>query len=146
MRRRLRNRFAHFIAALGSSGRQGRSTVSYPSGADMGNQWSGRRRVRHTPGPLAIAVDHRDQVWVTSTNHYVQQFTTDGRFLQRVSGEFRLFDILQGRDGGLQRHAAHFCSTKANGFSANYVTGRSRRSHASATSSSRQSCRCGPAS
>ncbi|MBI3860257.1 MAG: hypothetical protein HY290_00010 [Planctomycetia bacterium] len=39
------------------------------------------------PGPLAIAVDHKDQVWVTSTNHYVQQFTAEGRFLQRVGGE-----------------------------------------------------------
>ena len=39
------------------------------------------------PGPLAIAVDQRDQVWVTSTNHYIQQFTADGRFLRRVGGE-----------------------------------------------------------
>src|SRR4029077_5851033 len=34
------------------------------------------------PGPLAIAVDHSDRVWVTSTNHYVQQFAADGRFLR----------------------------------------------------------------
>ena len=39
------------------------------------------------PGPLAIAVDHTDHVWVTSTNHYVHQFTPDGRFIQRVGGE-----------------------------------------------------------
>ena len=34
-----------------------------------------------------VTVDHKDQVWVTSTNHYVQQFTADGRFLQRVGGK-----------------------------------------------------------
>jgi streptogramin lyase len=39
------------------------------------------------PGPLAVAVDYRDQVWVTSTNHYVQQFTADGRFVRRAGGE-----------------------------------------------------------
>jgi hypothetical protein len=39
------------------------------------------------PGPLAIAVDHQDQVWVTSTNNYAHQFTADGRFLRRVGGE-----------------------------------------------------------
>lgn len=39
------------------------------------------------PGPLAIAVDHQDQVWVSSTNHYVHQFSADGGFLQRVGGE-----------------------------------------------------------
>lgn len=39
------------------------------------------------PGPLAIAVDHRDQVWVTSTNHYVHQFTADGEYLLRVGGK-----------------------------------------------------------
>jgi sugar lactone lactonase YvrE len=38
------------------------------------------------PGPLAIAVDHKDQVWVTSTNHHVQQFTAEGRFVRRVGG------------------------------------------------------------
>jgi DNA-binding beta-propeller fold protein YncE len=39
------------------------------------------------PGPLAIAVDHEDRVWVTSTNHFVQEFTAEGRFLQRFGGE-----------------------------------------------------------
>ena len=42
---------------------------------------------RDMPGPLAIAVDHKDQVWVTSTNHYVHQFTPEGRFVCRVGGE-----------------------------------------------------------
>jgi DNA-binding beta-propeller fold protein YncE len=39
------------------------------------------------PGPLAVAVDYKDRLWVTSTNHYVHQFTAEGRFLQRVGGE-----------------------------------------------------------
>ena len=39
------------------------------------------------PGPLAIAVDYKDQVWVTSTNNHVQQFTAEGRFVRRVGGE-----------------------------------------------------------
>ena len=42
---------------------------------------------KYMPGPLAIAVDHKDQVWVTSTNHYVHQFTAEGRFVRRVGGE-----------------------------------------------------------
>jgi DNA-binding beta-propeller fold protein YncE len=42
---------------------------------------------KYMPGPLAIAVDRRDQVWVTSTNHYVHQFTPDGRFVRRMGGE-----------------------------------------------------------
>ena len=41
----------------------------------------------YMPGPLAIAVDHNDQVWVSSTNHHVQQFTADGQFIRRVGGE-----------------------------------------------------------
>jgi sugar lactone lactonase YvrE len=39
------------------------------------------------PGPIAIAVDHRNHVWVSSTNHTIQEFTADGRFLRRVGGE-----------------------------------------------------------
>lgn len=42
---------------------------------------------KYMPGPLAVAVDHKDRVWLTSTNHYVHQFTADGRFLQRVGGK-----------------------------------------------------------
>jgi hypothetical protein len=41
----------------------------------------------YMPGPLAVAVDHHDQVWLTSTNHYVHQFTNEGRFVRRVGGE-----------------------------------------------------------
>jgi DNA-binding beta-propeller fold protein YncE len=39
------------------------------------------------PGPLAIAIDRDDRVWVTSTNNFVQQFTAEGRYLQRIGGE-----------------------------------------------------------
>jgi hypothetical protein len=39
------------------------------------------------PGPLAIVVDHKDHVWVTSTNHFVHQFTSEGRFVCKVGGE-----------------------------------------------------------
>jgi DNA-binding beta-propeller fold protein YncE len=42
---------------------------------------------KYMPGPLAIAVDHRDQVWVSSTNHYIHQFTPEGRFVCRAGGE-----------------------------------------------------------
>jgi DNA-binding beta-propeller fold protein YncE len=37
-------------------------------------------------GPIAIAIDSKDRVWATSTNHYVQEFTADGRYLRRVGG------------------------------------------------------------
>ncbi len=38
-------------------------------------------------GPIAIAVDSKDQVWVTATNHTVQQFTADGRYVRGLGGE-----------------------------------------------------------
>ncbi|WP_010582059.1 6-bladed beta-propeller [Schlesneria paludicola] len=41
----------------------------------------------YMPGPLAVAIDHNDRVWVSSTNHHVQQFTADGHFIRRVGGE-----------------------------------------------------------
>ncbi len=42
---------------------------------------------KYMPGPLAVAVDHHDQVWVTSTNHYLHQFTPEGHFVCRIGGE-----------------------------------------------------------
>ena len=39
------------------------------------------------PGPLAVAIDHNDRVWLTSTNHYVHQFTPEGKFVRRFGGE-----------------------------------------------------------
>jgi DNA-binding beta-propeller fold protein YncE len=41
---------------------------------------------KYMPGPLAVAVDHKDRVWLTSTNHYVHQFSPEGRFLGRLGG------------------------------------------------------------
>ncbi len=38
-------------------------------------------------GPIAVAVDSKDQVWVTSTNHTVQQFSADGRYIRGLGGE-----------------------------------------------------------
>jgi sugar lactone lactonase YvrE len=38
-------------------------------------------------GPIAIAIDAKDQVWVTSTNHHVQQFAADGRYVRGLGGE-----------------------------------------------------------
>jgi DNA-binding beta-propeller fold protein YncE len=38
-------------------------------------------------GPIAIAVDAADRVWVTSTNHRVQQFAADGQYLRGLGGE-----------------------------------------------------------
>ena len=38
-------------------------------------------------GPIAIAVDFKDRVWVTSTNHYIQEFSEEGHFVRRVGGE-----------------------------------------------------------
>jgi sugar lactone lactonase YvrE len=39
-------------------------------------------RPRNLPGPICIALDHSGRVWVSSTNHRVQQFTPEGKFLQ----------------------------------------------------------------
>lgn len=41
----------------------------------------------YMPGPLAVAIDHIDRVWISSTNHHIQQFTSEGQFLRRIGGE-----------------------------------------------------------
>ncbi|MBI3866794.1 MAG: hypothetical protein HY290_33360 [Planctomycetia bacterium] len=38
-------------------------------------------------GPIGIAVDSTEQVWVTATNHLVQQFSPDGKYLRGLGGE-----------------------------------------------------------
>ena len=38
-------------------------------------------------GPIGIAVDARDNLWITSTNHRVQQFTPDGKYVRGLGGE-----------------------------------------------------------
>ncbi len=38
-------------------------------------------------GPIGIAIDARDEVWVSATNHLVQQFTTDGLYVRGLGGE-----------------------------------------------------------
>jgi sugar lactone lactonase YvrE len=37
-------------------------------------------------GPIGLCVDREDRVWVSSTNHRVQQFSNDGTFLCGISG------------------------------------------------------------
>src|SRR5262249_3780496 len=38
-------------------------------------------------GPIALRVDRQDRVWVSATNHRVQQFTNAGKYLRGVGGE-----------------------------------------------------------
>lgn len=38
-------------------------------------------------GPIGIAIDSKDNVWVTSTNHLVQQFSPEGRYLRGLGGD-----------------------------------------------------------
>src|SRR5262245_30454362 len=38
-------------------------------------------------GPIGIAIDAKDQVWVTSTNHSCNSSTSDGRYIRGVGGE-----------------------------------------------------------
>jgi sugar lactone lactonase YvrE len=38
-------------------------------------------------GPISLCVDRQDRVWVSATNHRVQQFTNDGQYLQGLGGE-----------------------------------------------------------
>jgi len=40
-----------------------------------------------TGGPIALCVDAKDRVWVSATNHRVQQFTNAGKYLRMVGGE-----------------------------------------------------------
>jgi sugar lactone lactonase YvrE len=38
-------------------------------------------------GPIAIAINAKNEVWVSSTNHWVQQFTSDGQYVRGIGGE-----------------------------------------------------------
>lgn len=38
-------------------------------------------------GPIGLCVDRQDRVWVSATNHRVQQFTNDGKFLCCIGAE-----------------------------------------------------------
>ncbi|MBY0589129.1 SMP-30/gluconolactonase/LRE family protein [bacterium] len=38
-------------------------------------------------GPIGIVVDRHDQIWVSATNSFVQQFDQDGKFLRRLGGK-----------------------------------------------------------
>jgi tripartite motif-containing protein 71 len=40
-----------------------------------------------TGGPIGICVDRKDRVWVGGTNHRVQQFTNDGKYLRGLGPE-----------------------------------------------------------
>jgi sugar lactone lactonase YvrE len=44
-------------------------------------------RPKNLPGPIAVCLDRRGNVWVSATNHWVQQFTPEGKFLRRIGGE-----------------------------------------------------------
>lgn len=58
------------------------------SWGDNGTQPGGfGGRPANLPGPIGIVVDHRDRVWVGATNHRIQQFTSDGRYLGGFGGE-----------------------------------------------------------
>lgn len=37
-------------------------------------------------GPIALCVDRQDRVWVSATNHRVQQFTNAGKYLRAIGG------------------------------------------------------------
>jgi sugar lactone lactonase YvrE len=37
-------------------------------------------------GPIGICVDHNDRVWVSATNHRVQQFSASGEYLRGIGG------------------------------------------------------------
>lgn len=57
------------------------------SWGDNGTQPGGfGGRAKNLPGPIAIALDKKERVWVSATNHWVQEFTADGRYLQRFGG------------------------------------------------------------
>lgn len=38
-------------------------------------------------GPISLAVDRQNRVWVSATNNRVQQFTNDGKYLRGIGGE-----------------------------------------------------------
>ena len=43
-------------------------------------------RPKNLPGPIALCVDPKDRVWVSATNHRVQQFTNKGKYLRGFGG------------------------------------------------------------
>jgi DNA-binding beta-propeller fold protein YncE len=43
-------------------------------------------RPKNLPGPIALCIDRHDRVWVSATNHRVQQFTRAGAYLRGFGG------------------------------------------------------------
>jgi DNA-binding beta-propeller fold protein YncE len=39
-------------------------------------------RPKNLPGPIGVCVDKQERIWVSATNHRVQQFTKEGKFLR----------------------------------------------------------------
>lgn len=44
-------------------------------------------RPKNLPGPIAIVIDSHGRAWVSSTNHRVQEFTAEGRYLRMMGGQ-----------------------------------------------------------
>ena len=40
-----------------------------------------------TGGPISLCVDPQDRIWVSATNHRVQQFTLSGKYLRGFGSE-----------------------------------------------------------
>ncbi len=56
---------------------------------EAAGSFGGRPKDRTNPfeGPIGITIDHKDRLWVSSTNNRVQCFSSDGKFLTGIGDE-----------------------------------------------------------
>jgi len=64
---------------------QGKYLSSWGSNSTDPGGFGGRPK--NLPGPIAIVFDKKGRAWVSSTNHWVQTFTPEGKFLFGIGGQ-----------------------------------------------------------
>ncbi len=65
--------------------REGKYLLSWGDNSTEPGGFGGRPK--NLPGPIAIAVDRKGRVWVSATNHKVQVFTAEGKFIFGMGGQ-----------------------------------------------------------
>lgn len=67
----------------------GKPLFAWSGIGEQAGHFGGRPKDRTNPfaGPIGITVDHKDRVWVSSTNNRVQCFSPEGKFLTGIGDE-----------------------------------------------------------
>ncbi|HZN58582.1 MAG TPA: SMP-30/gluconolactonase/LRE family protein [Planctomycetota bacterium] len=77
---------------------EGKPLLAFGSNSTEPSGFGGRPQ--NLPGPIAIALDKQGRIWVSSTNHRVQVFSPDGKF---IGG----FTSLEASDAPGRFHTPH---------------------------------------